>query len=63
MAEHRGDGFQAHPSVDRLGGQRMSELVRVDMWEAGGGAGLVDVAGDGVPVGGLAVLAGQQQRV
>ncbi len=40
----------------------VAELVRVDVREPGGGAGLVDPAGDGVPVGGLAVLSRQQQR-
>ena len=63
MAEHRRDGFQAHAPVDRLGGQSMPELVGVDMRQPGGGAGLVDVTGHGVPVGWLAVLPGQQQRV
>ena len=41
----------------------MPELVRVDVGEAGGGAGFVDQPGDGVPVQRAAVLAGQQQRV
>ena len=63
VAEHRGDRLQAHAAVDRLGGQRVPELVGVDVGQPGGGAGLVDVAGDGVPVGRLAVLPGQQQRV
>jgi hypothetical protein len=63
MAEHGGDGLQAHAAVDGLGGQGVSELVGVDVGQPGGGAGLVDVAGDGVPVGRLAVLPGQQQRV
>ena len=35
----------------------------VDVRQAGGGAGLVDQPGDGVPVQRPAVLAGQQQRV
>ena len=30
MAEQRGDGFEAHPSVDGLGGEGVSELVGVD---------------------------------
>ena len=63
MAEHRGDGLQAHAAVDRLGRQRMPELVGVDMTQPGGGGGLVDVTGDGMPVGWLAVLAGKQQGV
>ena len=63
MPEHRGDRLQAHAAVDGLGGQRVPELVGVDVGQPGGGAGLVDVAGDGVPVGRLAVLPRQQQRV
>ena len=35
----------------------------MDVRQAGGGAGLVDPAGDGVPVGRLAVLPRQQQRI
>ena len=35
----------------------------VDVAESGGGAGLVDEAGDHVPVDALAVLSGQQQSV
>ena len=63
VAEQGGDGFQAHAAVDRLGGQGVPELVRVDMRQAGGGAGPVDHPGDGVPVQRAAVLPGQQQRV
>jgi hypothetical protein len=63
MAEHGGDRFQAHAAVDRLGGQGVPELVGVDVRQPGGRARLVDIAGDGVPVGWLAVLPGQQQGV
>jgi len=63
MAENGGDRLQAHATVDRLGRQSMPELMRVNMRQPGGGASLIDVAGDGVPVSRLAVLAGQQQRV
>jgi hypothetical protein len=63
VAEHRRDRFQAHAPVDRLGGQSVPELVGVDVRQPGGGAGFVDVAGHSVPVGRLAVLPGQQQRV
>ena len=35
----------------------------VDVWQVGGGAGLVDHSGDGVPVQRSAVLEGQQQRM
>jgi len=63
VTEHRGDRFQAHAAVDRLGGQRVPELVGVDVGQPGGGASLVDVAGDGVPVGRLAVFPRQQQGI
>ena len=63
MAEQGGDRLQAHPAVDGLGGQGVPELVGVDVRQAGGGAGLVDEPGDGVPVQRPAVLPGQQQRV
>ena len=42
MAEQGGDGFQAHAAVDRLGCQSISELVRGDVADAGGGRGPVD---------------------
>lgn len=41
MAEQRGDGLQAHAAVDRLGGQCVAQLVRVDVPDPGGGGGLV----------------------
>ena len=63
VAEHRGDRLQAHAAVDGLGGQGVPELVGVDVGQPGGGAGLVDIAGDGVPVRRAAVLPRQQQRV
>jgi len=63
MAGQGGDRLQAHPAVDRLGRQSMPELVGMNMRQPGGGASLIDVAGDGVPVSRLAVFAGQQQRV
>lgn len=61
MPEHRGDRLQAHAA--ELGGRGVPELVGVDVGQPCGGAGVVDVAGYGVPVGRLAVLPGQQQRV
>ena len=50
-------------AVDRLGGEGVAHLVRVDVPDPGGLGGLVQVAGDGVAVHRLAVLPGQQQRV
>ncbi len=35
MAEQRGDGVEAHASVDRLGGQRVPELVGGDVTDPG----------------------------
>ena len=63
MAEHRGDGFQAHAPVDGLGGQGVPQLVGVDVAQPGRGAGFVDEAGDRVPVHRAAVLPGQEQGV
>jgi len=61
MAEQGGDGLQAHPAVDRLRGQGVTQLVGVDVGQAGRGAGPVDHPGDGVPVQRAAVLPRQQQ--
>jgi hypothetical protein len=63
MAEEGGDGLQAHAAVDRLGGQSMPELMRMDVRQPGCGACPVDHPGDGVPVQRPAVLAGQQERI
>ena len=63
MPEQGGDGFEGHAAVDGLGGQGVPQLVGVDVGQAGGGAGFVDQAGDGVPVQGGAALPGQQQRI
>ena len=35
VTQHRGDRLQAHAPVDRLGGQRLPELVRMDMRQPG----------------------------
>ena len=61
MAKEGGNGFQAHPAVDRLGRQSVPELVRVNMRQAGCGTGPVDHLGNGVPVQGAPVFAWQQQ--
>jgi hypothetical protein len=42
MAEQRGDRFEAHPSVDRLRGQRVAQLVRCDPSDPGRGSGFGD---------------------
>ena len=38
VAEQGGDRFQAHPAVDGLGGQSVTQLMRVNVGQAGGGA-------------------------
>jgi hypothetical protein len=38
-AQRRGDCFQAHTAVDRLGGQGMAQLVWMDVAQPGGGRG------------------------
>ena len=35
MSEQSGDRLEAHPAVDRLGGERVAELVRRDVTDAG----------------------------
>lgn len=63
VAEHRGDRFQAHAPVDRLGCQGVAQLVGLDVAQSRGRAGLVDEPGDGVPIERPAVLPRQEQRV
>ena len=36
MTEHRRDRFEAHPAVDGLGGERVPQLVGMDVPEPGG---------------------------
>jgi hypothetical protein len=50
VTEQRGDGFEAHPSVDGLGGQGVSELVGVDGPDPGVDADAGDDAVHGPPV-------------
>ena len=46
MAEQGRNGVEAHPTVDRLGRQRVAELVRGDMADARFGAEAVQGVGD-----------------
>jgi hypothetical protein len=57
VPEQGGDGFEAHGAVDRLGGERVAQLVGVDVTDAGSLGGCCDVASDGAPLEGLAVVA------
>ena len=56
VAEERGDGLEAHASVDGLGGEGMAELVGVDVADAGTLGDRGDVAVHGAPVEGLSVV-------
>jgi len=51
MAEQGGDGFQAHAPVDRLGRQRVPELVRGYMADPGGAGSAADGGIDAGPGG------------
>ena len=50
MAEHGGDGLQAHAPVDGLGGQGVAQLVGVEVAEPGPAGHPVEHAGDHVAV-------------
>ena len=50
MAEHGGDGFEAHTSVDGLGGQGVAQLVGVDVSDAGVAGDPVEHASDLVTI-------------
>jgi hypothetical protein len=50
MAEEGSDRLQAHATVDGLGGQGVTQLVRVDVADAGGGGDSGDPALHGVAV-------------
>ncbi|HVA75733.1 MAG TPA: hypothetical protein VNF71_14330, partial [Acidimicrobiales bacterium] len=54
MPEQGGDGFEAHASVDGLGGQGVAQLVGVDP-DAGVPPDAFDDPADGVPVEGSLV--------
>lgn len=61
MTEQRRDGFQAHPTVDRLCGKGTPQLVRMNVAQPG--RGLVDQPSGGVPVERPAVFSWQQRMV
>jgi hypothetical protein len=50
MAAQRGDGFEAHPAVDGLGGEGVAEPVGVHVVDAGDGADAGHDLVDGAPV-------------
>ena len=56
VSEQGGDGFEAHASVDHPGGQRVAELMGMNVADAGPFGHPFDVAMDGAPVEGLAVV-------
>ena len=56
MPEQCGDRLEAHAPVDGLGGQRVAQLVRMDVADAGPLGHRGDVALDGAPVERLAVV-------
>lgn len=63
MSEQRGDRFEAHASVEALGGQCVSKLVGVDSTDPGAPGDGRHVAVDGSPVEGLSVVAFEQEPV
>ena len=63
MPEQGGDGFEAHPSVEALGGQGVTQLVRMHWPHPGSFGDALDVTVDGAPVEGLAVFSFDQVSV
>ena len=61
MPEQGGDRFEAHPTVDRLGRERVTQLVRMDVTDTGAFGDGGDVAVDRAPIEGLAVVALNEQ--
>ncbi len=61
MSEERRDGFEPHAPVDRLGRQRVTELVRMHVADTGALGDSLDVTVDGAPVEGLMVVAFDEQ--
>ena len=57
VSEECCDGFEAHATVDGLGGEGVAELVRVDVSDAGSFGDGGDVAVDAAPVEWSAVVA------
>ncbi len=49
MAQEGGDSFEAHASVDGLGGEGVTQLVGVDVTDAGGFGDPAHHAGDPMP--------------
>ena len=60
MPEQRGDGLEAHAPVDRLGGERVTQLVGMQVTEARPSPGPVHHAGDDV-AGERSSAVGEQQ--
>ena len=50
VTQQGGDGFESHPPVDRLGGEGMAQLVRVDMTDPGTVGDTANHPGKPVPI-------------
>lgn len=57
MSEQRRDRFETHPTIDRLGRERVSELVRLHVTDTRMFGDGVDVTVDSAPVEGMTVVA------
>jgi hypothetical protein len=57
VTEERGDRLETHAPVDRLGRQRVAQLVWMHMTDTGSFGGSDDVAVDGATIEGLSVVA------
>ena len=61
MAEQRGDRFEAHPAVDRLGGEGVAtQLVRMDVAEPSRSGDAANDPADVMPVQRSTVVGDQQ---
>ena len=56
MTEQSGDGLEAHAPVDHPGGERVAQLMGMDVADAGTLGHPIDIAMDGATVEGLAVV-------